>query len=253
MTTLNLGYYFTRVQREAAARVSPFFPTSPSDEEQRVIDAINDTLLDIGNKYYMAFTDTEYTFTTVHGQASYNLMVAPYNQTFWRSYRMARNGVIWLPTDMPLQYMDYTDRDWLRPDLNVSQSTNPMFYTQFGNSMYLWPLPNGGQCKVRYYSTANGTDSTGTVQKQLLSLSTDLPEIQDEWSRFLVVGATLRFLFWLGNSPKVPALRQEWEEMQMKFNERTNLPEDSKCGWSITPYGRGYRNNIPNSPFTPWD
>jgi hypothetical protein len=248
MGTLNLQYYFSKVQRTAGLRVSPFFPSTPNDEEQRVIDAINDTLAELNNEFYLAFKQTEYILTTSGSTSSYNLQISPYNQTFWRVYRMARNGVVRLSDDIPLTYIDYSERDWLRPD--ITQNARTVFYSAFGPNLLIWPPSAGTQLKIRYYSTANGTDTTGNTQLQLLSNATDLPGLQDEFNETLVIGAVFRLRRFLGNDRKLGEFEKAWETQKRMLNERTAQSEDGSMSLKIMPYGAN--RNVQYSRYFPF-
>ena len=191
LPTRTLGYYYDRVQREAGWQVLPF-PTvgTPTDLQQRVIDRINETLRYFNERYWLNFQETEFIFTTVPGQRDYDLSLPPYSQVFWRMSRVGRNACIRLFDDIPLQYVEYTEIDLFRPDL--TKNAKPIYYTGFGLFLRLWPPPDGTQIKHRYYPTAIGTDSTGTVLKNAMTLIDDLPTMNDEWEDAIVWNAVVR-------------------------------------------------------------
>lgn len=231
----DLFYYLKQVQRRAGLTVSSAFPSSPTDEQQLVLDCINETLRYLNNKHYLLFKQTEYTLTTTAGQRLYNLANAPYSQTFWRVTRLARNAVRRAADDFPLSFLDYTEVDALRP---VSSSNGtPRYYSAFGEDLILHPPADGSQVKVRYYGLHIGTDSTGLTKKLKLTASGDLTMLDDCWEDALVAGAHKRVRGQQKVDEKFKQAAQDWENWENILKDMGNQPgEEAGPAFVVQPY-----------------
>lgn len=244
-TTLTLEYYFKRVQRESGLTVSTSFPTSLSDEDQLVIDCINSTLRELNNKYYLAFKQTEYILTPSVGVASYDLRNAPYTQTFYRINRLARNGITRVSDSLPLDFLDYTEIDWLQPPL--TGSTDPSFYSAYGESFILFPAPGqANQLRIRYYGLHIGQGNTG-IKKRALFAATDTTMLEDEWEDALTYGATYKVRSQQVMDAKTQAYKERWEYWERILIDMSQPGEDSPPqfllpGYSYTDIGRKVGN-----------
>lgn len=235
----NLFYYFKQVQRRAGLTVSSSFPTSLNDEQQLVIDCINETLRYLNNKHYLSFKQTQYTLTTTAGTSAYNLTNAPYSQTYWRVNRLARNGVRRVTDDYPLDFIDYTERDRLRPV--TADNNQPMYYSQYGEDLLLYPPADGSQLYIRYYGLHIGTDSTGTTQKIALSAETDLTMLQDEWEDALVLGAAKSVRGQQKTDEKYAELKRLWQDQeQILIDMGTQPGEDAPPEFVLGKYLYSY-------------
>jgi hypothetical protein len=215
--TLTLLDYVRRVQREAgyqeSASLATGFNATSNTDERIVIDSINSALRELNNTYYLAFKLSEYTLTTTANVAEYDLTLPPYNVDDFTIYRMARNGVI-NAEDIPLVYIDYTQRDSLRPNITGSSGI-PTFYSGYGNKLLIWPRPGGEELKIRYYSKHIGTDAAGTTKKTTLTEADDVTMLNDEWQDCLVYNAACK-----AYRPKkadakffeLKRMKEEWEK-----------------------------------------
>ncbi len=235
MPSNDLFYYLKLVQREAGLTESASFPASPTSQEQRVIDHINGTLRYLNQKYYLAFKYTEYTLTTTPGVSTYDLMQAPYSQSFWRVNRLARNGVIRLSDDYILEYMDYTQIDEFRPDF-IARSKS-VAYSGSGQNLLLHPKPNGEQYKIRYYGTHIGTDSTGTTNKTRLTASSDLTMLQDEYEDALKYMAVAKVRLRDGIDEKYLEYKRMAEDWEKTLYDMSQPGEDAQPQLMIRPFG----------------
>jgi len=226
MPSNDLHYYLKRVERESGLEVSTTFPTtSINDQQQHTIDCINSTLRELNNHYFLAFKQTEYTLTTTAGTANYDLRQAPYSLTFFRVNRIARNGIIRTVDDFPLNYIDYMDRDFLQP--NRTGNSLPTHWSQFGQEFLLYPAPNGGTLKIRYHAINIGTDSAGTTDKLRLSLTDDLPMLEDEYEDALVYGAATKVRRVIKTDEKYAGLKNIWEEWRTSLIDMMSAGEDA--------------------------
>lgn len=212
MPSNDLFYYLKQVQRRAGLTVSSSFPTSPTDEQQLVIDCINETLRYLNNKHYLTFKQTEYTLTTSAGTSAYNLASSPYSQTYWRVTKLARNGVRRATDDFPLDFIDYTERDKLRP--SSAANNQPVYYSCFGEDLIIYPPGDGSQLKIRYYGLHIGTDAAGTTQKLRLSVTDDLCMLDDAWEDVLTVGAAKGVRGQQKIDEKYAELKRQWEDWE---------------------------------------
>ena len=225
MTSSNdLYYYLKRVQREAGISISASFPSTPSNEEQYVIDCINTTLRELNNHYYLTFRQVEYTLTTSANVSQYDLRQSPYSQTYWRVNRIAKQGVRRVRDDYPLQFLDYAEVDWLQPSLTAGQL--PTCYSQYGEYLTLYPKADGSQLKIRYYPAYIGTDVTGVTQKLTLSVTSDLPILDDMYEDALVYGAAVKVRRWVKVDEKYMELKKVWEEWRRNLIDMMQPGED---------------------------
>jgi hypothetical protein len=210
-STLTLFDYMRRVQREAGLKQSSAFPATLSTEEARVVDGINAVLRELNNKYYLAFKLVEQDFTSSPLVDRYNLSNSPYSFSCFDVSRMARNGVIRKADGLPLQYIDYTRRDVMRPEATAGGGI-PTYYTAIGEELILWPKPSGEVFTVRYYPTYIGTDSTGATNKLTLTLEDDVTMLDDHWQDALAYGAACRAYRADKTDEKYGELKRLWEE-----------------------------------------
>lgn len=252
MPSNDLNYYLTRVQRESGLAVSTSFPTSPTDQEQRVIDALNESLRYLNQKYYLAFKWTEYLLTTTAGTRSYNLQNAPYSQTTWRVYRMARNGVIRYEDDLILDYLDYTSLDEYRP--NIGSNSKALLYSSTGENLIFHPKPSGEQYRIRYYGTHIGTDSTGVTLKTRLSATNDLTMLQDEYEDALIAMAVAKVRLRDAKDAKYDEWKKRAEDWEKILYDMTQPGEDAAPQMMIRPFLSGWNPLWEYRPFgTPWE
>lgn len=217
MTTITLFQYMNRVESEAGLTKSASFPSSPSEAQTLVLNSINATLRELNNHYFLTFKQTAYTLTTTAGTASYDLRQSPYNQTFWRANRIARNGVQRVADDYPLMFIDYIDRDYLQPSL--TGNSLPTHYSQYGQSMLLYPAPSGTQLRVRYYGLNIGTNAAATTSLLSLTASGDLTMLEDEWQDALAYGAACKVRRQQKVDEKYRELKAVWEEWREKLED----------------------------------
>jgi hypothetical protein len=218
--------------------VSTSFPTSPNDQEQRVLDAINEALRYLNNKYYLAFKYTEYTLTTTAGTRAYNLQNSPYSQANWRVTRLARNGVIRVSDDYILDYLDYSSLDEYRPDIGPNSLS--LIYSGTGDNLILHPKPSGEQYKIRYYGTHIGTDTTGVTLKYRLTATDDLCMLQDEYEDALVMMAVAKVRLRDGMDDKYQEYKRRAEDWERILYDMTQPGEDAAPQMLIRPFGSEY-------------
>lgn len=252
MPSNSLFYYLTRVQRESGLLVSTSFPSSPDDQQQRVIDAINESLRYLNNKYYLAFQWQEYLLTSASGQRSYDLRNAPYSQAGWRVNRMARHGVIRYRDDYILDYCDYTSLDEYRP--NIGTNSTSLLYSSTGESLILHPIPSGEQYRIRYYSTYIGTDASGATHKSRLSASDDLTMLQDEYEDALIAMAVAKVRLKDAKDPKYDEWKKRAEDWEKILYDMTQPGEDAMPRMMVRPFLSGWDPLWQYRPFgTPWE
>lgn len=251
MVANTLFYYLTRVELEAGLTVSPSFPLAPTEQEQLALNAINESLRYINNKYYLAFKWTEYILTTVNGTKNYNLQNAPYNLTNWRVTRMARNGVIRFSDDFVLDYMDYARLDEYRP--HVQQVSKGLIYSSTGQDLIIYPAPAGEQYRIRYYGTTIGTDSAGVILKTRLSATDDITMLQDDYEDALVAMAVCKVRLKYGVDEKYNEWKRRAEDWEKILFDMTQPGEDAAPQMKIRPYdsGNAYAQYYPFG--TPWE
>lgn len=239
MPSNTLFYYLQRVQREAGLTVSSAFPSTPTDEEQLVLDCINATLRELNNYYFLAFKQTEYTLTCTAGTSQYDLRQVPYNQTFWRVNRLAKNAVRRTADDYPLLYLDYADRDYLQP-VKTGNSL-PTHYSAFGEYLLLYPAPAGAtQLTIRYYGRHIGTDSTGVTQKQRLTATGDLCMLEDDYEDALAYGSAAKVRRQQKVDEKYVELRRLWEEWRRVLVDVAQPGEEAYPSLSIASSSESY-------------
>lgn len=233
-------------------QVSASFPASPNDQEQRCLDKINEVLRYINQKYYLAFKYTEYTLTTTPGVKTYDLQSSPYSQTFWRVNRLARNAIVRISDDYPLDYLDYSQLDEFRPDIG-SRSLS-VLYSSTGINLILHPAPSGETYKVRYYGTHIGTDSTGVTNKLRLSISGDLTMLQDEYEDALVMMATAKVRLRDGMDEKYMEYKKLAEDWEKTLYDMSQPGEDAEPRMMVRPFNFGYDPLARYYPFgTRWE
>jgi hypothetical protein len=249
--TLTLWDYMKRVEREAGLSQSASFPINPTTAQQRVMDAINATLRELNQTYYLCFKLTSYQLTTTDGQAGYNLNHAPFNQQFYDITKIARHGVV-RADGLPLAYIDYTERDALRPETTGTGLVT--YYSAIGRDLLFWPKPNGEVLTIRYYGSHIGTDATGTVQKLSLNAATDLTMLEDQWQDALAYGAACKVRMVDKTDDKYKELKTVWEGWKTTLNGMSQpAGEDARPRLSIEgpdyadvvsrryfPFGSGY-------------
>lgn len=249
MPSNNLGYYLNQVERRAGLTVSSSFPSSPTDEQQYVMDCINEQLRYLNNKHYLIFQQTEYTLTTTAGTRRYNLTQAPYSQSFWRVARLARNGVVRVSDEFPLFFVDYTELDYIKPA--GTSNGRPTHFSQYGENLVIHPPPDGSQLLIRYYGLHIGTDSTGTTQKLRLSAEEDLPMIADEWEDVLTTGAAMKVRGQQKVDEKYAELKRQFEDWENILIDMGNQPgEDNGPEMVLTPYQ--YNRGVNTQRFYPF-
>lgn len=235
MPSNTLNYYLTRIQREAGLAVSSSFPTSPTDQEQRVIDSVNEVLRYLNQKYYLAFKWTEYVLTTTASTSNYNLQNSPYSLSTWRVNRLARNGVIRYADDYILDYMDYSQLDEYRP--HRQQVTKALIYSSTGTDLILYPTPSGEQYRIRYYGTHIGTDTTGVTLKTRLSATDDLTMLQDEYEDALVAMAVTKVRLRDGVDEKYMEWKKRAEDWEKILYDMSQPGEDAVPQMIVRPFG----------------
>lgn len=252
MSTNTLAYYLNRVEREAGRQVSASFPGSPTDQQQNCLDAINEVLRYLNQKYYLAFKWSEYLLTTTPGVRLYNLQVSPYDQVNWRVNRLARNAVIRQEDDYIAEYMDYSELDEYRP--NFTQNSKALAYSSTGDDLILYPTPNGEQYRIRYYGTHIGTDSTGLVNKMRLTLSDDLTMIQDEYEDAITTMAVAKVRLRDGMDEKYLEYKKRAEDWEKILYDMSQPGEDAAPQLMIRPFGTAYDRLRDHFPFgTGWE
>ena len=220
-----LTYYLQRVQRESGLTVSSSFPSGTvNDEDQLAIDCINTTLRELNNHYYLAFKQTEYIFTPTAGVSTYDLRNSPYSQTFFRVNRIARNGISRYSDNLPLEYIDYSELDWLQPKL--TGNTDPGFYSAYGENLILFPAPAGNELLVRYYGRHIGTGNTG-IRKLRLSVATDVTMLEDDWEDALVYGAAFKVRAQQVMDEKTAYYKARWEEWRQALIDMSQPGEEA--------------------------
>jgi len=233
----DLFYYLKRVLLRGGGNTLTSFPTSPNDEQQVALDAINMTLRVLNNDFYHLFKLTEYTLTTTNGTYRYDLTASPYNQTFFRPSNIARNGVIRVFDGVGLVAMDYPEIDRFREYHLTGSSYGPAAYAVFGKDIMFYPTPTGQQVNIRYYGSHIGTDSTGATLKHRLTATDDLTMLQDEWEDVLVTGAAKEFRAWKSIDERYKALENEFKEYKRMLNDRANQGgEDNTPEIVVEPY-----------------
>lgn len=235
MPSNNLFYYMKQVQRRCGLTVSLAFPNTIQEEQQLVLDGINNCLRYLNNKYAFAFQQSEYTLTTTAGVKTYSLAEAPHSLPYWRLERLAKHGVVRLSDDWPLRYLQYDQLDSLQP--SSASNGEPEYYSAYAGRLVIHPPPDGSQLKIRYHSTAIGTDATGVTQKLKLSEETDLPMLEDEWEDVLVTGAAMRVQESFKVDEKWKALAATFEHLETQLNDLANQPgEDAAPQLINQPY-----------------
>lgn len=229
-----LAYYLGEVQRGAKLTVSSSFPTAPNDQEQRCLSAINESLRYLNNKYYLAFQWTEYILTTNSGTSNYNLQKAPYSLNYWRVSRMARSGVIRVSDDYPLDFIDYAMLDEYKP--HRGQANRALLYSSTGYDLILFPIPAGEQYRIRYYGLHIGTDTTGVTLKSRLTVSTDVPMLQDEWENALISMAVTKVRLADGVDEKYLEWKKTAEDWEKTLYDMTQPGEDAVPKMMIRPF-----------------
>lgn len=245
MPTVSLFSYMQEVQRRAGLRVSSSFPTTATDEESNVLYAINNRLRYLNNKYYLIFQQTEYSFTTTAGTSEYDFTQAPYSQTFWRNYRIAKNGLRRSSDDEPLEYLSYVEYDSFRPSSSAGGGM-AAYFTAFGSSVLIHPSQTATALKMRYYGSHIGTDAAGTTQKMKLTATDDLPMIEDEWQDVLIIGAAMEARKQFKADDKYAELKKDFEQWENILIDMGNQAGGEEGGPQIvlTPYlyrGETYR------------
>lgn len=233
-STKDLFYFLKKVQRKAGRMASSSFPSSPTDAEQEALDAINEYLRFLNNKYYFIFQQTEYTLTTTSGVVSYDLTQAPYSQSMWRVFRLARNGVRRAADDTEIPFIDYTERDMLRPASSATGA--PAYHSAYGASL-LFDRADGSQVKIRYYGLHIGTDTTGATQKLNLSATDDLVMLDDNWEDVLITGAASILRAFDTVDEKTAALQDAARKWEGVLEDMGNQPgEDAGPRFVVRPY-----------------
>lgn len=224
MPTIQFFQYMQTVELRAGLTVSSLFPSTPSPGQALVMLAINETLREINNHYYMAFQQTETIITPPPGTLALNLTQAPYNLVFWDVTRMARNGVRRQKDDYPLEFIDYTELDFLQPSLvGNSLSTH---YSQFGQELLLYPGADGSNLLIRYYPLCIGVDVTGETYKLTLNATDDVPFLQDQYQDALIYGAVTKIRLQQKIDEKYNETKKQWEQWRTFLNDMQHPGED---------------------------
>lgn len=208
--TVTFLQYFQRVQSRAGQTRSSAIPSVPSPEEQLVLDAINNRLQYLNQKYYLIFRLREATFTATAGTQNYDFTQAPYSFPFFRVNRLAQNAIRRTVDNWPLQYVEYAEADGRA----YSGTSGAKAYSVFGNTVRLYPPPIAEQYAVRYYSTAIGTDTTGNTLKDTLTVGSDLTMLEDEYQHVLITLAAKTARAHYGVDAKYTELAKEAEEWE---------------------------------------
>lgn len=167
---------------------------------------IDDTQNDVFNEYRLPFMQATQNYTLTSGVADLtdgDGLPANFVQAI--DLVLTTSGL-----ESRIPFVDVSEMDWNVPDATdttTHPSNIPNRAYKYGETIYLYPVPNGAYtATLRYYKSPTE-----------LSEDADVPEIPQEFKELLVVGAAYRVFQVKDNYDKAAILENKYMELLQKL------------------------------------